>query len=327
MTIDQYNDPAFGTLIKQLDRMPNLEATVKTASVDSAEAKNLPDSAFAWASERKFPIHTPEHAALSYAYFKCASERMPPEVEQELNKALAVYGIEPKTFEVKTAAAAEPEYLLPDLKLLPVKTAADVEYAQRKLVEALPRLDLEHRATACANLVKHAEALSVTLHPEVQKLAGFVVSSTRVAAEWLDARASVATDTTHQQAYTKLAAELRKGPEELADRGGLLKLANAIGELDVKAGLEKHYDRRLPDALRTVFNTEKLAAGSLNIAGAMIPVTKLASLPVSFWQDLGGDELSREIAPNGSVDSEKLATVVETLPLDLKTIIRKQLRA
>jgi hypothetical protein len=326
--VDQFSDPAFGTLYRQVARMPALEAFVKEAAVVADEVGALPDTAFAWPAERKFPIHTPEHAALSFAYSKVASV-LPTEVRSNIVQALEVYGVPEDTFaeqEMKVASD-ENDYLVPEHRLFPVKTAEQCKLAQDNLVRSLSKLDLEHRAIACGNLVKKADALGVELRPEVLQLAGLVVSSTKTAAQWLDARASQLPEgDTYKTAYETLANHIRKGPEELSERAGLLKVAAAIGELDEKSGLDKHYDRRLPDALRTVFNTEKLASKSVDLGGTYITVAKLAQLPASFWEDLGGKELGDEIAPGGVVDQSKLATVVDTLPLDLKMQLKAHCR-
>ena len=109
-------------------------------------------------------------------------------------------------------------------------------------------------------------------------------------------------------------------------RSALMKLAYAIAKMDERAGLEKHYDRRLPDPLLTVFNTDKVASATIDIAGSMVPVDRLSALPASFWADLGGQELADEVAPGGHVNPQTLATVVETLPMDLKHVLKAQLR-
>lgn len=328
-TVDQFSDPAFGTLYRQVKRMPALEDFVKQAAVEPEEAKTLPDSAFAWPSERKFPIHTPEHAALSYAYSKVASV-LPAEVRSNIVKALEVYEVPESTFaeQEEKVASDNDEFLLPELRLFRVTTPEQCKYAQEELVAALPKLDLEHRAIACANLVKKADYLKVELRPEVLQLAGLVVSSTKTAMEWLEARAArlPTTDSVHKVAYQTLANALKKGPEEIFDRQGLLKFASAIADLDEQSGLDKHYDRRLPDALRTVFNTEKVAGQSVDLGGTFVPLKKIAALPASFWEDLGGKELSDEVAPGGTVDQSKLATIVDTLPLDLKIVLKNQCR-
>lgn len=327
---DQFSDPAFGTLFRQVKRMPGLEVFVKQASVEPDEASSLPDTAFAWPAERKFPIHTPEHAALSFAYSKVASV-LPVDVCINIQRALDVYEVSPDIFKEEQEKIAEnddADFLVPNLKLFHVKTAEQCKRAQDTLVSALSRLDLETRAIACGNLVKRADELKIELRPEVLQLAGLVVSSTKTAMEWIEARANKLPkeDTLHKKAYQTLADGLKKGPAERGDRKGLLKFASALAELDEKSGLDKHYDRRLPDALRTVFNTEKVAGQSVDVNGTYIPLAKLAALPASFWEDLGGKELSDEIAPGGTVDRSKLATIIDTLPLDLKIVLRNQCR-
>ena len=327
--IDQFSDPAFGTLHRQVTKMPALEAFVKQAEVEQSDATSLPDTAFAWPSERKYPIHTPEHAALSYAYSKVASV-LPKEVTTNIVQALEAYDVPESTFAEQSVkeASDENDYLVPAHRLFLVKTAEQCERAQNDLVASISKLDLENRAIACGNLVKKADELGVELRPEVLQLAGLVVSSTKTAMEWLEARANKlpAEDTTHKLAYLNLAKGLMSHPEEVADRQGLLKVASVIAELDEKTGLDRHYDRKLPDALRTVFNTEKVAAKSVDLGGTFITVAKLAQLPASFWEDLGGKELGDEIAPGGVVDQSKLATVVDTLPLDLKMQLKAHCR-
>jgi len=327
--VDQFSDPAFGTLYRQVARMPALEAFVKEAAVAPEEVGSLPDTAFAWPSERKFPIHTPEHAALSYAYSKVASV-LPAEVRSNIVKALEAYEVPETTFAEQSVKEAnyDDDYLVPEHRLFLVQSVTQCKLAQDRLVEALPKLDLEHRAIACANLVKKADAMGVELRPEILQLAGLVISSTKIAMEWLEARSNrlPESDTVHKLAYMTLAKGLAEGPAELSDRKGLLKFASAIAELDEQTGLDRHYDRRLPDALRTVFNTEKLAGKSVDLGGTFISVAKLAQLPASFWEDLGGKELGDEIAPGGVVDQSKLATVVDTLPLDLKLQLKAHCR-
>ena len=142
--VDQFNDPAFGTLYHQITKMPALEAFVKEASIEPQDAASLPDSAFAWPEERRFPIHTREQTALSFAYSKLASE-LPAYATENLKAAMNVYGIPEDIFSEIKVAAEEPkdeDYLIPALKLFTVKTAEDVKFAQRQLVDGFEKLDL-----------------------------------------------------------------------------------------------------------------------------------------------------------------------------------------
>ena len=327
--IDQFSDPSFGFLVRQIKAMPAIESFVKNASVDAEDEGQLPASAFAWPDQRKFPIHTAEQAALSFAYAKLAS--IPAEVETNLKNALEVYGVPLDIFKSteKVAALDDDAYLLPEMHLFPVTDAASVKYAEQRVLSQITKLSLENRATVCGNLVKKADHFKVELHPEVLKLAGFVVSSTAQVRDWLSARSAALPVEKHlyKAAYEALAEGLKGLPAESRDRPGLLKLASAIAELDEQAGLDRHYDRKLPDPLQTVFNTHKVASEMVDLNGTMVPLSKLAALPATFWEDLGGRELSDELCPGGKMDNSKLAMIVDTLPLDLKVILRAQLRA
>lgn len=329
--VDQYSDPSFGYLVRQVSQMPEIEPFIKNASIEPGDTDTLPDTAFAWPSQRKYPIHSAEQAALSYAYSKLASA-LPDEVVASLETALEVYDIPKAAFEVKAvkqASTPADDYLLPDLRLFPVTNAGEVKYAQERIVEQLGKLDVAHRATACHNLVKKADHFGVPLHPEVLKTAGLVVSDTRQTQDWLEARSAALPVDQHlyKVAYEKLAEELKYHPPESKDRAGLLKLASVIAELDERSGVDKHYDRRIMDPLKSVFNTTKIAADTVDLAGTMVPVKKLTALPPSFWEDLGGKELRDELCPGGKMDPSHVATVVETLPLDLKVALKSQIRA
>jgi hypothetical protein len=222
--IDQYSDPSFGYLVRQVSLMPSIEPFIKSASIEAGDTDTLPDTAFAWPSQRKFPIHTSEQAALSYAYSKLASA-LPAEVTSNLKAALEVYEIPLSAFdthEVKQASLSADDYLLPDLRLFPVTSAGEVKYAQERVLEQMSKLDMPHRAMVCSNLVKKADHYKVELHPEVLKLAGFVVSSTRQIQDWLEARATALPESEHlyKVAYEKLAHELKhhqKSPRIVLD--------------------------------------------------------------------------------------------------------------
>lgn len=326
--VDQYNDPAYGVLVRQLNDMPELKEFVKEASLESSEAASLPDAAFAWPEERRYPVHTEKHAALSWGYI-LAEPRVPSHVKARVKEALEVYNIPEMIFAStqKTAAAELPaRYLLPKDGLLPAGNKHQVKVSQAQLLEQANRLDVERRVEASVNLVKVAEEMGVDVHPRIQQMAGVTVSNTRVMRNWLEARVEATPEPIYKLAYQTLADGLAKQPTETRDRTGLVKLAQTIATLDQKSGLVRHYDRKLPDPMSTVFNTEKVAAACVDLCGVMVPISKLASLPASFWGDLGGAELADEVAPGGSVDVSKLAEVVETLPLDYKLVLKSQLR-
>jgi len=314
---DQYHDTAYGILYQRLKDFPELAGVVKTAELEAGGDQLLPSTAFAWPDERRYPIHTREHAALSYAYAKTAAE-VPPDVKQRLENALAIYDVPLSVYQTAKVAAApaEQRYALPDQRLLNLGT---LEKSAEVFEQQASRLPADLRAQAAVALA--SEGVRRT---KVAQYAGLTMCDTRKAADWLDARADAAPGQ-YKSAFQTMADGLRQQPAMSADRFGLSKLAAAIDELDREAGLVKHYDRRLPDPLMTIFNTEKVAGTTVDLGGYPVPVDELAKLSADFWSDLGGPELARELAPGGRVDPSKVAEVVETLPLDLKLVLRKQM--
>lgn len=324
---DQYHDPAYGMLFHILEENPQVADFVKHAELDENKTETLPDGAFAWPARRLFPIDTAENTILSYLYReKCAA--VPVEVDENLRKAADVYDIHkflahPK--QQKTASVTsidDADYLLTTIKRLRVKTAEDVQAAEKILLEQYPRLNLEDRTEGFINLVKKARDLGVTLQPETHRMAGMTVCTAKMAEDFIEARRCATKEPLFQRAYEKLASAFHR--DDIHDRDTLITAVDALAQLDKKAGLTKHYDKLLPDPIRTIFNTTKLAEEDIDIAGRRISLNKLASLPSTFWQDLVGPEMVKEITTQGEIDRTKLAQILPTLPLDLKVVLKQQ---
>lgn len=318
--VDQSTDNMFQVLIPLLEGRPHLTDMVKEAEVLPEELEKLADHAFAWPDRRLFPVHNKEHTIMSRLYReKCAN--VPQHVDDELKKACEIFEIPDSLFtREKKAFFDDPEdYLLPKQKRLKVKTAEDVSSAAELLVKEYTKLSMESRSEACARLIKKAEQHKVALPIPIMQLAGFTVSSTKMAQEWIEARKIATKDEKLQQAYEKLASVLDEFPKESKDRSALVKIADAIHTLDKKANLERLYDRKLLDPMRTVFNTEKVAANTLQIGNKSFSITRIASLPASFFGDVLGNEFIREASDgNGGVDVTKIAMIIDTLPTDMK---------
>ena len=325
---DQYHDPAYGLLYHTLRERPAVAEFVKHAELNPSEADTLPDSAFAWPEQRRFPINTAENTVLSWAYReKCAA--VPVEVDVALKKAVDIYGVNYIIEATKTASAPPPDlvedYLLRTHKKLRVKTAADVKVAENILLEQYPRLSIEDRAEGFTNLVKKARDFNVSLEPVTHRMAGMTVCTTKTAMDWIEARAAAVKEPLFQTAYEKLATALKGRGEEVHDRDELLALTDTLAKLDKQAGLDKFYDKKLPDPIRTVFNSEKIAEEMVDLGGRSVALSKLAQMPASFWGDLVGDDMAREFTDKaGAVDSTKLGELLRTLPLDLKLILKHQ---
>jgi hypothetical protein len=329
---DQYNDPSFTYLYHILNEHPDAREFVKSASLSSEDGDGLPATAFAWPERRLFPIDTAQNTVLSSLYrTKCAA--VPVEVDEALTKAQDIYGVKDlveRSIDVaKTAAAeavkvaeAQETWLLPRLKRLRVKTAEDVKVAEKVLLEQYPRLNIQDRAEGFINLAKVARDLGVKLQPQTHRMAGMTVCTTKTAQDWIGARAAATPEPLFQSAYDKLAEAFSNRGEFIQDRDELIAAANALAHLDKQAGLDRHYDKKLPDPIRTIFNTEKVAEETIDMAGRPISLSKLAAMPATFWEDVVGSDIAPEITEK---NGEALRQVLNTLPLDLKMIISRQI--
>ena len=326
--VDQFRDPTLAVLVNLVADRPKVAAAVADFDIQPAEVESLPDSAFAWAEKRAFPIHSREHAILSRVYRE-NTPNVPTHVDDLLKEAFDMYDVPEELFtrEKRAAAPFNPDdYLLPTLKKLPVRSEEQVKTAEATLLADFQKLALIHRAEACKRLIDKAAQFNVKLDPLMHKLAGFTVTSTRKLTDWIDARAGASTGE-HRAAFEKLADATKQLPPEIYNRTDQVKLAEVISELDQKAGLVKHYDRRLPDAMQTVFNTEKIAGHGVDLNGRFVTASQLASYPSTFYGDILGDDLIREASgPRGDMDPQKLAAILSALPRDMKALLASHLR-
>lgn len=226
--------------------------------------------------------------------------------------------------EARAAQAGQPKvahYALPKEKRLPLDSGPQIKLAEHVLCRDYTKLPLEKRADAFSKLVQQARRHDVELNDLTLKMAGMTISSTAVLRDWLEARAA-ASEGKVSEAFDKMAEGLLTAPPYIQDRKDLVKVAATIDELDRKAGLDQYYDRKLPDPLQTVFNTNKLAALMVDLGGQQVDVAELMQLPPDTWDQLGVPELS-EVVQSG--DEATFKQIFDTLPLDIKMTLQAQL--
>jgi hypothetical protein len=327
--MDLYSDPGHGRFRSLIDSHPQVTEMIKTAEFED-NREEIPKTAFAWSSKDLYPVHTPEHAIVSYLYAKTAQEygdrQVPKEVVAKIAEALEFYQIDLGTLQPaaqKTAQIAEGECLFPEQQTYPVRTRDEIKTAEARLFEELPKMRPETRAMAFSKLAQRAEQLGVPLEKRSYRYAGLTLTKAKDLVKELECRVAATKSASAKDGYTKIAVAIVRGGKaarrELLDREVRIKLAEAIGTLDEEGGLVGLYDRKIPDPLVTVFNSDKLGHGPMmDVGGLTVSDTEAASLPASFYADVLGHDVLAEIAPSGHVQPESLRAVVNTLPADLK---------
>jgi len=331
--IDQTNDPGFSTLRVIVERYPKLREMAKTANLDPSEFSALPDEAFAWPGQRRFPIHNAEHTALSFGYSKVASS-VPSDVRETMEKAAELHGVPTQDFDTpvaveKVAAGDSADYLIPHKRRFKVASAQDIPLAEQLVHQKYSSLSVGDRTLACMQLVKLAKRHGQDLHSSTIKLAGLTLTSTQKMRDWIEARreASIKLGSALADAYDAFAKQFEGKQSFISDRSDQMKLANAIRILDKEAGLDQLYNRTILDPVQTVFNTDMPTEDYVKVGSALQNKALLLSLPLSFWQDTLGDDIAAEIAPQGQVDMNTLEQILPTLPADLKSALETQLAA
>jgi hypothetical protein len=327
MTIDQHSDPGFKRLRQLVKQYPQVYPHVKTASFDHDE-RTWPSTAFAWPAERKYPINSEKQAALSYLYAK-DDPKVPIEVKNSIKEALLIYEIPLTIFEQqeeKVAALKPEDCLFSESQTYPIRNEAEIKYAEQRLLKQLTRLTPETRAKAFVRLNEKAAALNVQLQPISLRYAGQTETDVQYLADAIRARSGAAKEAQFQEVYNKLADLVVQRPDLVHDRNARIKLASALNELDQKANLLHLYDKKIADPIATVFNTEKTAEPMINLGGKYAKQSTLLSLSPKFYGDYFGDDILPEITNSGgSLDAQKLAQVLDTLPNDLKRSFARQL--
>lgn len=331
MIIDQTTDAGFATLRVLSEKFPALREMAKTAELDSDEFSSLPNSAFAWPERRMFPLHNREHAALSLAYSKVAAA-LPRAVQMNLEKAASLYDLDTSNFDQEEElekCAGEEYWLLSGQRRFRVASASDVKLAEQVVHQRYLEFTPVERAEIMHNLVKVAERYEVPLAPSTKKFAGITLTSTKVLKDWIGARkeAALRRNSPVAASYEKIAQAFDSSSEFIGDKQYQVKLAALLHDLDTQAGLDKLYGSKILDPVQTVWNTDKIAAQCINIAGKTFDKNTLSSLPATFWSDAIGPDFAAEIAPGGQVDPAALEQIIETLPNDLKSSLATNLAA
>lgn len=325
---DLYHDAAHAHLASLLRRHPGVEPILKTAQFED-DPSEIQQGAFAWGSERLYPIHTLPHAIVSHLY-ATNDPGVPQHAREKIAEALNAYGLDLSLVApvVEKVASAPEDYLFPETQTYPVRSAPEVKMAEERLLAQAERLALPARVAVFHKLAQAAERHDVTLQPAAQAWGMAALSNPARVLDGLAARAHLAKSAELRTAYSDAAQGLRAEPRVLRNFEARVKLASTLMKLDTLAELTPLYGRKIPDPLHTVFNTAmKVGAAPIDLGGEAFDLMDLLALPSDFFAQALGPEIVGEIAPGGQLDPGQLAAILPTLPMELKRVLSSSLRS
>lgn len=332
---DYYHDPAHSQLAQIFRRAPEAQELLKTAQLDD-DLGHLQNSAFAEPMSRRFPIHTPEQAVVSYLYAKYANASVDDDILSQIDDALTAYGVnrdalEPKT--IKRAALQDDECLFPDRQAYPIRNAEEVKLAEQALVPQANKLLPMTKAAVFAKLAHAADVHGVKLSNTSLAYAGRAGADPALVMAALGQRffSKVAAEDPHgrMRGLEEIHDAIKRRPSELRNPDVQAKIAGYMAKVDREFGFEARYGRDMIDPVTALYSPEKVAAADAVPLGDRYSVSQndLAALPASFYADALGPDFAGQAAPNGSVDTGTIAQVLGTLPADMMESFVRSLRA
>lgn len=334
---DLYSDPAHAFLATIHDRFAGAQDFLKTAHAEDS-VDELPNHAFADPYNRKFPVHTPEQATLSFFYAKYANASVPEHVMAEINTALDAYNIDPAKLEVlqqKTASSENPEdYLFNDPNSYPVRDEREVKLAEARLLEQSHKLSPERKVAVFSKLARAARLHGVKLANQSMAFAGHAKAEPErvlaaIAQRVFLKTAENAEIAAHQETLSELHKTISRRPYELNNPETQAKLASFLAVTDKIHGFTSKYGPDLLDPIDALYSVVKVAAADSVPLGPKYSVSAsaLAGVPATFFSDALGPDFAETVAPGGQLDMEQAQQVIGTLPADMLEGFVKRLRS
>jgi len=320
--------------------LPELPDFVKEASTDSCVATDeLPSSSFADMINRKFPVHTKAAAFLSYLYFEDQKDKFTKEAAARINSkfgsAAEVWGIRTEISLAKEAmvpaiektAACAADYALSagGKFFFSVATPASVVKSADDLIECRGNFPYEMRKEAATAIMKSAVAFgfdTVDVPEELHRMAGFGLCDKEAAVAELGRRVGYAAGSRSPLAaqMSKLAAELNEAAELTPET--MIKVATIVDVVDRELKIAEQYGKSFSFPEDVFFGafTEKTAAYIRANNVSMITGNSYSLDQLSKAADalkVFGDEFHGDVVRgDGSVDLQKVADVLPTMPRD-----------
>ena len=347
---DFTGDPNLDYLV-DLYKHGEVPEVVKAASSEGLrDLDELPDHAFAWPSQRAFPVHTKAATMVSAIYFRRNRDQIPRQEAETVGRTLRKFanrhGVAATCDEIldapeKTAEVAGDDdcWLIAEngegqRASYPVQTVDAVHKAAGWMMRHRSNIPFNQRHTMAQRLLKQAARLGAEIDNEIReallKTAGYGLPAvSRTVTELKKRAAMIRGRNTQQTALREKAASvadcLSKSPTLLLDHAACVKLAETIDSIDRHTMLSHNYGRgiSLPEdyCFGLTHEARKTAVDNSceTPTGSIYCVSQFKKLAVQDLRDLGGDGLVRRCCNESGVDPVKVAHELEVADIRLAT--------
>lgn len=314
--------------------------------MDKNAAADLDDTLFADAGKRMFPLDSKANTWLSAAYFNENRDNIDAEVrpiiENNIKTAAVVWGITDEVNDVLSTRHVEvsPEDDVHNYGFIdsnghtyfPLFDEEGVKRASEFFDKFKDSLPTEVRSSLAKTIVKKAGDYNIEIHTSVIRNAGIGLPVKIDIADHLLDRAYLTKDA---ECATVIASMIKTvaacQPEELVEN--LDKLAHVIEQLDIVNGMDKEYGKSIVHPFDFVYSMVPYEAISF-IKDAMplhqytFSVEKLAKVDPDVFKAALGEEIFKSISnPDGSLNADKMAEVLPTLPRSDKITLEEHIVA
>lgn len=355
-TVMDFITDSSGRHVLRLSTLLEAPDYVKNASILAEDVAALPNGAFAVPHKREFPVDAPGHVWLSYGYCKSASIT-DVALMQKLRTAGEFFGIAGDMDALDAAfgnltkkASVERQFAIhidfgapaPDESnpmrksggvhgFYPIGTAFEVESSAIKLANEQARIPLELFAEGCRALVKAASETGVAITFLPKRILEYGVE--RIPSpEVLEQFASLRKAATNDDIYEQIAAAASANPEGMASHEWAELWLNADRQNGYKAARHEPDPFLLFNSGPTADEIDRQIESFVDIAGAPIPVTKVASVredSVRKWfPKAAADKLIALIKQAATVTgSELTAAFADVEPAVANTFVKRLILA
>lgn len=325
---------------------------VKTAGSEdlSGNGKVLPRNFYADPVHCLFPCHTPAATWTSYAFFLEKQSKFSPKdqktIKDKLDQFVTIHNIQNSIYKLKekyAQANAHPDSKLTDDDFLyvhqvngkknrfyPVRNSKEVQAAVNFLAQNRHLLPFAVKQAMAEKILAKSNSFGTQLTEDqvdfLEKTAGHGICSAKDCVRLISSRV-MATHmggelTPLQTEMIKMAKIIENNPARVYEPNTLYEVAKIVDMYDRHTGLNTKYGRALtpPEDVLFGINLRKVAAAStehcVTKTGNIYKVADLKKLNLRDIEDLLGQDIAESMTEDGlTVDSEKAAEVISTLPL------------